>query len=62
MKIDLLALARQEYAAIHPDRDTRQMQVDDALVALARAAEAELDRLNERLARLERKQLDKEGE
>ncbi|MFO0958273.1 MAG: hypothetical protein U0800_12740 [Isosphaeraceae bacterium] len=62
MKPDLLTLTRHEYAKRHPDRDTRQMPLDDTILALAAAIEGELDRLGKRLDRLEAKSTAKDAE
>ena len=62
MKPDLLALTRHEYVKRHPERDTRQMPVDDTILALAAAIEGELDRLGKRVARLEAKRSAKDAE
>jgi hypothetical protein len=55
MKIDLLTLTRQKYSQRHPERDTRQMPVDDTLLAALEAVEEQLERLRTRQERLEAK-------
>ncbi|MBP3955431.1 hypothetical protein J8F10_09070 [Gemmata sp. G18] len=42
MKVDLLALTREQYAKLHPERDTRAMPTDDTFLALVAAIESVL--------------------
>ena len=42
MKLDLLALTREEYVKRHPERDSRAMPVDDTFLALVAAIESVL--------------------
>lgn len=62
MKPCLLTRTRRKYAELYPDRDTRAMGMDDTFLAFAEVMEGELDRLRERIDRLERKQSAKDPE